>query len=404
MSIDQFREILTTQFFPAENLPFEADSAAYERLIDSYAFDGLSLGKIQNWVEANQGARKSGPFQPRPEEVHVKYRFNKASKEYTVDAEGNLDADGPFTPLGHAVARNLHLGRKVTFEEGDEVTIDQLSAEGYQRDGTTIAPFPQTESVTEIDRIYVRKYRDYPFMFSSSQSQAAKLRETLEGRKRDNATHDNAIAKNLDEQIQERTRIKADLEFDIANLEKDRDVIAAAESKRAAEVEQLQKQVEQLLNQKIWLRRQVGSAAARIVNRTQNTELSVSTDGGFTRSVPAIDNVTLPVYGQPVYSEPVFSQPIYDAPVYVEPVYGAPIEQRSIPINEPIYSQPREFESQPAPIEILPSDASSQPRALNFTDQVEPRDATGTRTTQPLDSVIEPLEEESALDFFEDVN
>jgi len=39
-----------------------------------------------------------------------------------------------------------------------------------------------------------------------------------------------------------------------------------------------------------------------------------------------------------------------------------------------------------------------------FTLSLEPRDATGTRTTQPLDSVIEPLEEESALGFFEDVN
>ena len=391
MSIDQFRQVLTQEFFPADEVPFPVDSAQYERLIDSYAFDGKSLGKIENWVDANAGSRKSGPFQPRPEEVQVKYRFNKASKEYTVDAEGNLETDGPFTPLGYAVSRNLHLGKKVTFEEGDEITIDQLSAEGYQRDGTAIPPFPQTEDVTEIDRIYVRKYRDYPFMFSSLQSQGVKLNEALAGRKKDNATHDNAIAKNLDEQIQERVRIQGDLEFDIANLEKDRDVITAAESKKEDEVNRLQQKIDQLLNEEIQLRRQVGAAAAKISNLNQGTS-SVSTDGGFSQSMPVMDGTTSPIYSEPVYEAPN---------------YGTPVQQQPLPIYEspqPIYNQPREIQSLPAPIVIPPAGTSTEQGTMNFTDQRQPREAAGTRTVQPLDPVTESPTEESVFEFFQDVN
>ena len=396
MSIDQFRQILMQQFFPADKVPFPVDSAQYERLIDSYAFDGKSLGKIENWVDANAASRKSGPFQPRPEEVQVKYRFNKASKEYTVDADGSLATDGPFTPLGYAVSRNLHLGKKVTFKEGDEITIDQLSAEGYQRDGVAIPPFPQTEDVTELDRIFVRKYRDYPFMFSSLQSQRVKLNEAFAGRKKDNEVHDTEIAKNLDDQIQERIRIQGDLESDNANLEKDRDVITAAKSKKEGEVNRLQQQVTELLNKEIQLRRQVGAAAAEISNANQPTS-SVSMDGGFSPSTPVMDGATSPVYGSPVYSEPVYGTPIY----------GTPVEQQSSPVYEtpqPIYGQPREIQSSPAPIVIPPAGTSTEQGTLNFTDQLQPREATGTRTVQPMDPVIESPAEESVFEFFQDVN
>jgi 23S rRNA pseudoU1915 N3-methylase RlmH len=430
LSIDQFRQILQTQFFPAEKVPFDVESAQYERLIDSYAFDGVSLGKIQNWVEANQGARKSGAFQPRPEEVQVRYRFNKPSKEYTVDAEGTLAADGPFTALGLAVSRNLHLGKKVTFQEGDEVTIDQLSAEGYQRDGVTIAPFPQTEAVTEIDRIYVRKYRDYPFMFSNLQSQAAKLVEALNERKKNNATHDNAIAKNLQEQIQERIRIQADLDSDNKLMERDRDIIVAAERKKAAEVEALQQEIQQLRDVKISLRRQVGSAAASIQTGAQSVEMPVSTGGGYVQEYPvqeypvqeypAFDAATSgrEIIGAPIFNEGSSSrQPVYDTPVYESPVYGAPVE--SLPSNvvnprEPIYSQPREFNSQPVPIEVPPEGAATEIPMLNFTDQAEPRSSIGTetrRSTAPLVDApfvdapsVEAPSEESVLEFFGDGN
>jgi len=406
MSIDQFRQILQTQFFPAEKVPFDVESAEYERLIDSYAFDGVSLGKIQNWVEANQGTRKTGAFQPRPEEVHVKYRFNKASKEYTVDAEGNLETDGPFTPLGHAISRNLHLGKKVTFEEGDEVVIDQLTAEGYQRDGVTIAPFPQTEDVTELDRIYFRKYRDYPFMFSSLQSQAAKLVEALQGRKKDNATHDNAIAKNLEEQIQERIRIQSDLDSDNTNMQRDRDLIVAAESKKQAEVEQLEKQLKQLLDVKVMLRRQIGVASARIIERSQETELPVSTGGDYSQGYPAFDAATSgrEVLGTPIYSEgSSLRQPMYETPIYSSPVEQLPSTIESSPV--PIYSQPREFNSQPTPTIVPPVGTSSDPQMLNFTDQTrQPRSAIGTETFRSIEPALEGQTEESVFEFFEEVN
>lgn len=341
MSIDQFRDILKTQFFPADRVPFEIDSPKYEQLIDSYAFDGQSLGKIQNWVEANQASRQSGPFQPRPEEVHVKYRFNASSREYTVDADGNLETDGPFTPLGQAVARNLHLGKKVTFKEGDEVTIDQLTAEGYQRDGTTIAPFSQTEDVTEIDRIYLREHRDYPFMFSSLQDQAQGLAEILLVRQQDNQTHDKTIAIDIDQQIQERVRIQADLEFDNMNLAKDRDLITSIEAKKADQVDRLQKKVDILIDQKIDLRRKVGMAATIIQREVDNAEMSVSTEGGFSQirspSTPGLRS-NRSAGGQPVrLNRQTFTEqplPVIQPPQPLETSGFQPIP-RAVPNNAP---------------------------------------------------------------------
>jgi len=248
ISIGDFRKILETQFFPAENFPFDADSAEYEKLIDQYAFDGQSLGQIEKWVEGqiNSGNRKSGAFQPPPEEVHVKYRFNKESKEFAVDADGNLKDDGAFTPLGLAIARNLHVGSKVKFKENDEVLIDSLTAAGYDRAGTQIQPFSSSADVTEVDRIYIRRNRDFPYLFARLSDRGVSRRENLVDRKEDNNLYDNAIAKNLAQQIQERTRIQSDLEFDNKNLEIDRDTIVALELKRQQEVKDMLAKIERL--------------------------------------------------------------------------------------------------------------------------------------------------------------
>lgn len=379
MSIDQFREILQTQFFPADRVPFDTDSAKYEQLIDSYAFDGQSLGKIQNWVEANQASRKTGPFQPRPEEVHVKYQFNAPSKEYTVDADGNLETDGPFTPLGHAVSRNLHLGKKVTFKEGDEVIIDQLTAEGYQRDGTTIAPFPQTEDVTEIDRIYLREHRDYPFMFSSLQDQAEGLAEILQVRQQDNQTHDQTIAKNLDEQIQERIRIQADLEFDNMNLEKDRNLISGVEAKRAAQVDQMQQRVEALLDQKIDLRRKVGAAATIIQRESEKAEMSISTGDEFSQ----FQNPSVPGEGS---NRSAANRRL--------PLNRSTFADPALPVTEPILVPPQRPEVsgfQPIPRAAA---VNGRPR-LNFND---------SPTNRSGQVEIVPPAGDSVFEVFQDVN
>ncbi len=279
MAIGDFRRILETQFLPADNFPFDADSIEYEKLIDRYAFDGRSLGQIEKWVESqiNSGNRKSGAFQPRPEEVHIKYRFNKESGEYTVDADGNLDTDGAFTPLGLAIARNLHVGSKVKFKENEEVIIDSLTAAGYDRDGTQIEPFSSSADVTEIDRLYIRKNRDFPYLFARLADRGLQRRENVVDRKQDNNLYDTAISKNLAQQIQERTRIQSALEFDNRNLESDRDTIIAMETRRQQEVEAMQEKIEQLEARQEALRNRLGVISRKTLLGSGTTPVSAGT-------------------------------------------------------------------------------------------------------------------------------
>jgi hypothetical protein len=117
-------------FLPAATLGFDPQSKEYEELVDRYAFDGMSLGKIQNWIDQNTAGRKSTRFEPLPEEVFVQYRFNKkSSKSYQVDANGSVENDGLFTPLGQAVDPALHAGKEVEFAEGDTVLVDKKSVD-----------------------------------------------------------------------------------------------------------------------------------------------------------------------------------------------------------------------------------------------------------------------------------
>ena len=340
ISISDFRQILETQFFPAENFPFDADSAEYERLIDQYAFDGQSLGQIEKWVEVqiNSGNRKSGAFQPLPEEVHVKYRFNKESKEFQVDADGELKADGAFNPLGLAIAKNLHVGSKVKFKENDEVIIDSLTAAGYDRGGTQIEPFSSSADVTEVDRIYIRRNRDFPYLFDRLHNRGVTREENLIDRKQDNNLYDNAIAKNLAQQIQERTRIQSDLEFDNKNLETDRDTIVALESRRQQEVDAMLAKIERLKSEQELLRRRLGAFSR---------QTTADSSSQFTSPVSVIEQPVIieqptifqqpTIIQQPVISEqPIIidSQIITVDPQTFEPSPAQPLP-RSVPLLQP---------------------------------------------------------------------
>ncbi len=341
ISIGDFRKILETQFFPAENFTFEADSAEYEKLIDQYAFDGRSLGQIEKWVEGqvNSGNRKSGAFQPPPEEVHVKYRFNKESKEFQVDAQGELKDDGAFTPLGLAVARNLHMGKKVKFKENDEVLIDSLTAAGYDRAGTQIQPFSSLADVTEVDRIYIRSNRDFPYLFARLSDLRISREENVIDRKQDNNLYDNTIAKNLAEQIQERTRIQSDLEFDNKNLESDRDTIVALESKRQQEVEDMLAKIERLKSEQELLRSRLGSIS-RSTRKNSSSQVmsSVSIEQPMIVEQPSIleQPFTQPVeqpFGE-VIGQPIDGQVIIETPQPFVPSAAQPLP-RSMPFSQP---------------------------------------------------------------------
>ena len=344
ISIGDFRQILETQFLPADNFPFDADSAEYERLIDQYAFDGQSLGQIGKWVEGqiNSGNRKSGAFQPLPEEVHVKYRFNKESKEFTVDANGEVKDSGAFTPLGLAIAPNLHVGSKVKFKENDEVIIDSLTATGYDRAGTQIEPFSSSADVTEVDRIYIRRNRDFPYLFARLNDRRVTREENRIDREQDNNLYDNSIAKNLAQQIQERTRIQSDLEFDNKNLETDRDTIVALESRRQQQVDAMLAKIENLKREQEVLRRSLGQVSRQSTGNTITSPISV--EQPVIIQQPTIIQQPI-VIEQPVIIQQPFSQNIgqpipIDSQIIETPEPFIPLDAQPIPRSAP-FSQPR---------------------------------------------------------------
>ena len=225
LDISLFRELLTSEYLPADLIGLDPDSREYEQLIDMYTFDGLSLGKIQNWIDANSAGRKTLQFEPPPEEVFYLYKFDKkSSKAYPVDTNGSVDVDGLFTPLGLAVDKALHAGKEIDFKEGDKILVDQRTADGYQRDDDTIPPFKDNEAVTLEDRIFVRQVRDFPYEFADLREQTDRMAIENEIVERNNAIQDKAYQ---DSQAQKAARdtLIGNLGQDQTDLEGDLETI-----------------------------------------------------------------------------------------------------------------------------------------------------------------------------------
>jgi hypothetical protein len=245
LDITGFRQILMSNFLAAASIGFDPASREYEQLIDSYAFDGLSIGKIQNWIDQNSAGRKSTRFEPSPEEVFVKYKFNKkSSRTYQVDElSGAVENEGLFNTQGHAIDTALHHGKEVEFSEGDTVLVDQRSADGYQRGvDQLIPPFASGEDVTLIDRIYVRPVRDFPYEFLSLSIHAAKVSESIARVTKSNAVQEESLG-NARAQIEERTRLKSELESDQNNLKNDLDTINGLSDQVAQQVSELKQKI-----------------------------------------------------------------------------------------------------------------------------------------------------------------
>ncbi|MFK7766870.1 MAG: hypothetical protein AB8B55_06580 [Mariniblastus sp.] len=220
LDLSEFRKVITTNFLPAQLVGLPADSKEYEQLIDRYVFDGQSLGRIQNWIDANSASRKNNSFEPPPEEVFFRYRFDKKStKAFQVDATGNIETDGLFTGLGLAVDQSLHAGKDITFQEGDTVLVDGRSANGYRRDEQTIQPL-KGEPVTEVGRIYIRSLRNFPYEFKSLTSQAASLEAEYQTVLRNNLVQDQSYD-DAQKQIAVRVDLIAKHEEDRENLQND---------------------------------------------------------------------------------------------------------------------------------------------------------------------------------------
>jgi hypothetical protein len=264
--ISQFRQILMTKYLTPQLVNLAADSAEYEKLIDRFAFDGLSMGTIENWL-VTQPNRISSRFEPLPEELMVKFEFKgKSNRSYPVDFDGSLDTDGPFTPLGLAVDPTLHAGKEIEFATGDTILIDQLTADGYTRgDGTTIQKFDQTENVSKVDTIFVRQLRDFPFLLADLQTRTERLdRETI--RLQDNnAIQDKTLA-DTENQINERTRLKLAIDSDNESLENDLDSILALAERLEKEVQANKLKVQDLQQQAEGSRRYLESQSRSVLN------------------------------------------------------------------------------------------------------------------------------------------
>ncbi len=249
--IATYREIVTTKL-PANQLGFDLnnqeDAKSYEALIDRYAFDGLTLGEILNYIEAESdaGRRISTDFEPSPEETFIEFKFDKkTSAEFEVDATANLKEDGNFSN-GRATNPALQAGEKISFAKGDTVLIDQLSAEGFQRDGGIKVPaFTSAYPVSEINRYFFRQLKNYPFMLFNLQRQTAKMKSETERVKKGIETTDNAIA-DANKQTAIRDSDKNKLTTDLDNFQNDADVIAKLLQQRTAQLEEVEKRVKAL--------------------------------------------------------------------------------------------------------------------------------------------------------------
>ena len=251
LDIAAFRQFVQTNFLKPELVGFAADSIEYEKFIDHYVFDGLSLGKITNWIQENSGSRKSTSFEPLPEEVFVKFRFDKkSSRKYAVDANGSVENDGLFTPLGLAVDEDIKAGKEVEFNVNDTVLVDQRTALGYQRSPeVTIPAFTSTEAVTEVDKIFIRQNRDFPYEFADLREQTRKM--LLEAGR---VTQANLLqAKTLADaktQFDSRLSLTADLESDEQGLQNDLATIQSLFRDKSDENNALKQQIA-LLESKI---------------------------------------------------------------------------------------------------------------------------------------------------------
>ncbi len=243
IDLGKLREFLRQGLLTAERVEMDPASEQYERLLDRYTFDGLPLGAIQTFIDS-QPNRISRTFDPAPEEVVVRYKFNaKSNKSYQVDMDGSLDTDGPFTASGLAIEPALHLGKEVEFEEGDIVKVDLVSATGYTRsEGTQVAPFPSTENVTEIERLFVRQLRDYPYILATITQKSAEFEEEIARRQKSNEVQ-TATVEDTKKQSAERSKLAAMLEADKEKLEVDRDNVTRVLSDKNAQVEDLREKV-----------------------------------------------------------------------------------------------------------------------------------------------------------------
>lgn len=249
IELGKLRQFLQSTFLHPDRVGLDPNSREYEELLDRYTFDGVPLGTIQNWIDA-QSNRISQKFEPTPEEIFVRYRFTaKSRKSYQVDSDGNLATDGPFTATGLAIEPSLHIGKEVQFTADEEVSVDSISASGYGRsDGTQVPPFSSTEPVEEVERYYVRRLRDFPYLLASTTEASTEIEEETTRRQKSNAVQTTTL-RDTQTQIAERSKLTEALESDNKNLRGDQQVITNVLQTKTSAVEQLNQKINSIQSQ-----------------------------------------------------------------------------------------------------------------------------------------------------------
>lgn len=250
-----YRNLLETQYLPANVLGFAVNdqddvvareaAIAYERFIDKIAFDGMSLGDIDTWIESAEN-RVSGDFTPPPEEVFYKYQFTKkssAASPFLVDADGDPATEGPFTRLGMAIDKTLHNGGEVRFDENDIVLVDSKNATGYRRqDQQVVLPFNQRFEVKELEKIFIRRLYNFPLTLEKIRIHIKDLDEKTEVIKSDIVISEGTL-EDANVQGEERDLIIGRLREDNVNLTQDVEVIDELLKKRESQLESMRQQV-----------------------------------------------------------------------------------------------------------------------------------------------------------------
>ncbi|MDE0934918.1 MAG: hypothetical protein OSA89_03320 [Mariniblastus sp.] len=247
LNINDYRDFLKAQFQVSKGYFNDVD---FEKLIDRYAFDGLKLGTIQEWIDANPEGRTDVSLQrftPDTQETFVKYEFNSNSKKnggYVVDGVGSLDTDGLFNQSGFAIEQSLKAGDggSISFKKGDTILIDVTTDQEGLNDGFIIK---DQEDVKELGRLYIRQKRDYPFEFAKLKLQTKNLSESIETYEKNKVTQGVLLAE-ADKHEQERARIIAENDEDKINLTKDYNVISTLALSKTKEVAGLKQTVSSL--------------------------------------------------------------------------------------------------------------------------------------------------------------
>lgn len=251
--LTKYRQILVDDFIPAASFGFDLNDAdqarQYEMMIDRIMFDGLPLVKIESWIET-QADRVSQRFDPPNEEVFVRYRFDsKSNRPYQVDSDGNIDSDGQFTQNGQAVDPALHAGGEIEFQKGDEILIDQLTADGYQRGEDVVQAFSVTEPVTEIERVFVRQLSDFPFLLKTASRQVLEYSGEIARLDQNNARSQQAVEDTQNQSNERDTEIEkllADQEkfdADVALIRRFAEQIRIRKGELETKVSELEEQI-----------------------------------------------------------------------------------------------------------------------------------------------------------------